>query len=176
MKKIKTKRAVIAIILIIAVIVVANFLVRETGIIDFKLFNSVTLFSYFGVLIGFALTIYTFGLSMVSDIKKELKENKEFSEKKVEDMLCKLSNGFDEIKEDIWIIFWSLILILFFAVVKEINNPFGWHVEHFKIPQTANLTLFVVTTFSMYDIMKTLFNLAGIKLELIKRKRPAANN
>jgi hypothetical protein len=119
--------------------------------------------------------VYTFGLAMISDIKKDLMELDVFTETQKDDMLNRLTNGFKEIKGDIWIIFSSLILIIYFAVVKEIPNPFDWEVETYMIPQSANLTLFIVTTYAMYDIMRTLFNLSEIKLELLKKKKKASS-
>lgn len=173
----KTKRIIFETVFVLISFVVSNYLVRETSILNFKLIEPTNLFTYFGVLIGFALTVYTFGLAMISDIKKDLMELDVFTETQKDDMLNRLTNGFKEIKGDIWIIFSSLILIIYFAVVIEIPNPFGWKVEKYMIPQSSNLTLFIVTTYAMYDIMSTLFNLSEIKLELLKkRKNPAANN
>jgi len=168
--KVKNKRILYAIGFIIIAFIISNLLVTKTSILNFKILDPTNLFTYFGVLIGFALTVYTFGLAMISDIKKDLLSLNDFSEEQKALMLKKLVDGFQEIKEDIWLIFSSLILIIYFAVVKEIPNPFSWEVEKYMIPQSANLTLFIVTTYSMFDIMRTLFNLSEIKLELLKKK------
>jgi hypothetical protein len=167
--KMKYGRKFLTGFLIIIIAIGSNLLVRKTDIGDLKLFETVSLFAYFGVLIGFALTIYTFGLSMVTDIKKELRSNTNFSEEKIEELLIKLANGFAEIKGDIWLIFWSIILILVFSVANIIENPFGWDLKEWEIPQTASVSLFIISTYSMYDIMKTLFNLSEIKLLLLKK-------
>ena len=171
----KIYRIIFASVFVLISFVVSNYLVRETSILNFKLIEPTNLFTYFGVLIGFALTVYTFGLAMISDIKKDLMELDVFTEIQKDDMLYRLTNGFKEIKGDIWIIFSSLIFIIYFAVVKEIPNPFGWRVQEYMIPQSANLTLFIVTTYAMYDIMRTLFNLSEIKLELLKKKKKASS-
>jgi hypothetical protein len=133
------------------------------------MFNFVNLFTYFGVLIGFSLTIYTFGLSMVTDIKSNIQKLEKLSEDKKDKMLISLLNGFSEIKEDIWLIFYSIIGVIYFGVAKEIINPFGWEVEKFMIPETINITLFITTTIAMFDIMRTLFNLSEINLALIRK-------
>ncbi len=78
-------------------------------------------------------------------------------------------SGFTEIKQDIWLIFYAIILVIIFAIANEIVNPFGWEVEQYKIPETAFLSLFVLSTFAIFDIMRTLFNLSEINLELIKK-------
>lgn len=169
--RVKTKRIIFASIFVLISFAISNYLVRQTSILNFKLIESTNLFTYFGVLIGFALTVYTFGLAMISDIKKDLMALDDFTEIQKNEMLNRLTNGFKEIKDDIWIIFSSLIMIIYFAVVVEIPNPFGWEVEGYMIPQSSNLTLFIVATYAMFDIMRTLFNLSEIKLELLKRKK-----
>jgi hypothetical protein len=175
--RVKTKRIIFAAVFVVISFALSNYLVRQTSILNFKLIEPTNLFTYFGVLIGFALTVYTFGLAMISDIKKDLMELDDFTKAQKNDMLNRLTSGFKEIKGDIWTIFSSLILIIYFAVVIEIPNPFGWEVEIFMIPQSSNLTLFIVTTYAMYDIMRTLFNLSEIKLELLKKnKKPAAED
>ena len=64
--------------------------------------------------------------------------------------------------------------ILSFAIAKEIPNPFNWQVEKYKLPDTANLTLFATTTIAMWDIMQTLFNLSEINLELNKDEKASS--
>jgi hypothetical protein len=60
------------------------------------------------------------------------------------------------------------LIVIGFAIAREIVNPFGWEVEYLKLPETVNLTLFITTTIAMWDIMQTLFNLASINMELNK--------
>jgi hypothetical protein len=166
------KRIAIVACEIIAIGVGSNALVRLTSTAAFSVFDSTNLFTYFGVLIGFALTIYTFGLSMVSDIRTRIEAIENFtSEVKIE-MDSKLVSGFHEIKGDIWLIFYSIIAVISFAILKGIQNPFGWNVVYLKIPETINVTLFVTSTHAMWDIMRTLFNLSEINLELNRLKKP----
>lgn len=163
-----TKRR-LKLLLILAVIAIAsNLLVMVTSVSNFEIFQTVNLFTYFGVLIGFALTIYTFGLSMVSDIKTKISSQEKISDDQKNEIYSKLISGFNEIKEDIWIIFYSILIIITVAVLKEIPNPFEWEFEIYNFPATANLTLFITTTIAMWDIIQTLFNLSEINLELIK--------
>lgn len=168
MRKTKIYRMAITIIIVSAVSIISNLLVNATPISTFSIFETTSLFTYFGVLIGFALTIYTFGLSMVSDIKHKIEMLDKLNPKEKTDMYDKLVCGFTEIKEDIWLIFYSILVIICFAIAKEVPNPFGWNVSQYKLPETANLTLFITTTIAMSDIMRTLFNLSEINLELNK--------
>lgn len=164
------KRILLSLLVIVLLAIVSNIIVRNSNIAKFSMFETSNLFTYFGVLIGFSLTVYTFGLSMVSDIKTKINEHEKLNTKQKDKMLNSLISGFVQIKEDIWLIFYSIILIVVFGFLKEIPNPFGWEVDKFKIPETINLTLFITTTISMWDIMKTLFNLGEINLELNKNQ------
>lgn len=161
-----------AMLLVSAIAIFSNYLVRTTPVSSFAIFDTANLFTYFGVLIGFALTIYTFGLSMVSDIKSKIDAHKKLNEEQKKTMYLSLVSGFSEIKEDIWLIFYSILIVIGFAIAKDIPNPFGWQVEKYSFPETANLTLFVTTTIAMWDIMQTLFNLSEINLELNKENTP----
>ena len=165
-QKMTTKRYIIIFLLFTAIIIASNLLARNTNVCNFSLFETTNLFTYFGVLIGFALTIYTFGISMVDSIKQKVDNHTVLNNQQKTEIYERLVNGFGQIKGDIWFIFYSIILVIIFSVLKEIVNPFGWNVENLKIPETANLTLFVTSTIAMCDIMQTLFNLSEINFEL----------
>lgn len=81
-KRNKNKRFLITTLIIIIIGIVSHILATKTQVAELPIFNSLSLFTYFGVLIGFALTIYTFGLSMVVDIKKNISLMTELNEEK----------------------------------------------------------------------------------------------
>lgn len=162
------KRYILVFLFIAIISVVSNFIARTTTICSYSLFESSSLFTYFGVLIGFALTIYTFGLSMVDGIKQKVDNHLSLTQTQKTEIYQNLVNGFDQIKSNIWFIFYSILFVIAFSIAKEITNPFGWEIESWKIPETGNLTLFLTTTVAMWDIMKTLFNLSEINFELNK--------
>lgn len=170
-KRKKIKRFFLAALAIGVIGLISNVLVRATPVASFSIFDTTNLFTYFGVLIGFALTIYTFGLSMVTDIKQKIEAVDKLSEGQKIKMYDNLVSGFNEIKGDIWLIFYSIIIVIGFAIAKEVPNPFGWSVEYLKLPETTNTTLFITTTIAMWDIMRTLFNLSEINLELNRSKK-----
>lgn len=173
MKK-KVKRQIISFLIIGIIGIISNFLVRDTIVSTFSIFDTTNLFTYFGVLIGFALTIYTFGLSMVTDITNKIDANTKFTKDQKSKIYESLIEGFNQIKNDIWLIFYSILIVISFSIAKEITNPFILNVETMKIPETVNLTLFITTTISMWDIMQTLFNLSEINLELHKKEKTSS--
>lgn len=166
----KIKRYIIPIIVVFTTFVSSYFLIQNSEIELLTIFDTLSLFTYFGVLIGFAITIYTFGLSMIAEIKKNIDKINGLTESDKKTMFRNLRNGFRQIKQDIWLIFIGIILVIIFSVLKDITNPFGWKIEKYQIPETVNLSLFILSTIAMYDIMKTMFNLSEINMELIKNE------
>jgi hypothetical protein len=166
----KIKRNIIPTIVVLATFISSFFLIQNSEIELLTIFDTLSLFTYFGVLIGFAITIYTFGLSMIAEIKKNIDKISGLTELDKKAMFRNLRNGFSQIKQDIWLIFIGIILVIIFSVLKDITNPFGWKVEKYQIPETVNLSLFILSTIAMYDIMKTMFNLSEINMELIKNE------
>ena len=79
-KKNRYMRIIIPIIIAVAVTIVSSFIIKNSDIELLSIFKPVSLFTYFGVLIGFSLTIYTFSLSMVSDIKNNISTLKDKTE------------------------------------------------------------------------------------------------
>jgi hypothetical protein len=163
----KTKKNYL-ILIILGSLIISNCLVEKFDFQSLTIFSPASLFTYFGVLIGFSITIYTFGLSLVSNIKDKIITNSKLNQTEKNKIQKNLFTGFTEIKDDIWIIFIALISVIIFSIAKLIENPFDFDVEKYKIPETINLTLFIITSIAMWDIIKTLFNLAEINFELNK--------
>lgn len=165
----KSNKRLIWVFMVITIIfLISHLLVRFINFSESELLNPNNLFTYFGVLLGFAITVYTFGSSMVSDIIIKTFESTRLSEAKKYKIQEDLFSAFKEIKEDIWIIFISLTIVIVFAILNEISNPFLTNVEEFKIPETFSLALFILSTYSMWDLIKTLFNIAEINFILSK--------
>lgn len=166
----RIKRNIIPLIIVVITIIASHFLVKYTEVELLSIFDTFSLFTYFGVLIGFSITIYTFGLSMIGDIKKNIDRINKITQEEKKEMFRGLINGFAQIKQDIWLIFIGILIIIIFSILKNIVNPFGIEVEKYQIPETVNLSLFILSTIAMYDIMKTMFNLSEINMELIKNE------
>lgn len=157
-----------------SLLILAILLVHFSPIEDLPIFETGSLFTYLGVLMGFALTIYTFGIAIATNIRAGIiaafKNDKEKSDRLYNDLL----GAFRDLKEDIWSIFISILLIVFFGILKEIPNPFGLNPESMKIPEIAKIFLFGVSTLSIWDLTKTLFVLAEIQLNLPPSPPPSS--
>lgn len=165
----KNNRNIYSTTIFTIVFIFSNYLIRSSSAAITNIFTTLTVFTYFGVLIGFSLTIYTFGFSMILDIKNKIDRLKNLSNQKKEELFLGLTNGFKHIRDNIWLIFYSILTVIIFGILKEVKNPFGWQIQEIKIPETINLTLFITTTVCMKDIIGTLFNLSEIAIELTKK-------
>lgn len=143
-------------------ILVSVLLVNFTGITEETFFDTNNQITYLGVLIGFALTLYTFGLSVLKDIYEIIES---ISFKKIENkqlIFQELKNTFNEIKSDIILIFTCIVSLFINSILQNTPNPLGLDVEFLKIPEIISISVFILSTLSLLDIMKALFNLSNL--------------
>lgn len=140
----------------------SGILVHLTGITQESFFDINNQITYLGILIGFALTLYTFGLSVLKDIY-EIIEAINF--KKIENkqsIFQELKNTFNEMKSDIIVIFSCIVSLFVNSILKTTSNPIGLNVEFLRIPEIISISVFILSTLSLLDIMKALFNLSNL--------------
>ncbi|SDH62043.1 hypothetical protein SAMN05421846_101338 [Chryseobacterium taeanense] len=140
----------------------AVILVKFTGVISDEIYETNNLLTYSGVLIGFGLTLYTFGLSILKDIYEVIDK---ISFKKIENkelIIKELKAAFKEIRNDIVVMFFAIIAIFISTIISNTINPFEWDVEYLKIPEILKMSVFLYTTFALADIMKSLFDLSKL--------------
>ncbi len=151
-------------------IIASSLLVYHTDAEKIALFEPVGLFTYVGVLLGFAITIYKFTLSLVDNIKESIQKLTELNDETKEQLIAQLMRGFKEMKENIMLLFVGLVVITIFAMLALIENPYMNDVSRFQIPEIALLSTFFFCTYSIYDLMRTLFNISEVKLILVQAK------
>lgn len=153
------------ILILLGHILLCFFLVKFTNICEQDFFDLNNQITYLGVLLGFALTLYTFGLSTLKDVYDSInKLNFKDIKKKIE-VVDLIKAVFKEIQDDVTIIFWAIVSVFINNVAENTVNPFGWDVENLKIPDFISLVIFSLSTHAIYDIMKSLFNLSELIFE-----------
>lgn len=143
-------------------LILATTLVLKTDAISDEIFETNNLLTYSGVLIGFGLTLYTFGLSILKDIYEIIDK---INFKKIENketIILELMKTFEEIRNDIVVMFFSIITIFISIILANTVNPFGWNVEYLKFPEILRMSVFIYTTLALADIMKALFDLSKL--------------
>lgn len=167
----KIRKFIKLLLVTVVIIMLASVLVYYTDAESFSLFDPLGLFTYVGVLLGFAITIYTFTLSLVDNIKDGIHriENKSNADK--EKMINAMINGFEEMKDNIMLLFLGLVTIVIFALLKLIPNPYFPNVSKYQIPDIALLATFFFCMCLMFDLIRALFNLSETKLFLMGMKQ-----
>ena len=150
------------IVYFIGCIVLSILLVHLTGIMEEQFFQINNQITYLGVLVGFALTLYTFGLSILKDIYEAIEKISFTKIENKEEVYQSLRNAFNEIRSDIFLIFICIIFLFINSIIANTVNPFNWDVEHFKIPEIMNVSVFLLSSFALLDIMKALFGLSKL--------------
>lgn len=143
-------------------LILATTLVLKTDAISDEIFETNNLLTYSGVLIGFGLTLYTFGLSILKDIYEIIDKINFKKIKNKETIILELKKTFEEIRSDIVVMFFSIITIFISIILANTVNPFGWDVEYLKIPEILRMSVFIYTTLALADIMKALFDLSKL--------------
>jgi len=119
------------------------------------------LFAYFGILLGFAVTLYTFVVSQYQNIKDIIRDVSD--EKKRDQKRALFFNVCEEIKDDLSLIFWLFIVAALFNIIPQ-KAISAVYVEHVK--DALIFTLFILSLFAIWDLVQVTFKVSdqvGIK-------------
>ena len=158
---------------ILFVLVVSLYVVNNYDVSNIKIVDNEFILTYLGIFLGFAITIYTFGVSMLENIKININQKEDLDPKTKAKFFRKLLNGFKELKIDIWLIFYCFLAVVIFSISKFIPViSFLESVEiidgyPFKIRESINLTIFILSLWAIFDLMKALFSVSEITFQLI---------
>ena len=169
--KISAKNIWQIILVMIISLLISLFLTREIKLLDVDV-----LITYIGILIGFSITIYTFGLSFLSPIKTEIAKSKIIKEEDKQPTFDGLVNGFEELKEDVWIISYCLIGIILVMVVNGCGYNYVRAINILCLPCKTVFNLlvfskvffFCLATRAYLDLVKSLLTVSSIIIETSK--------
>jgi hypothetical protein len=150
---------------------------------EIKILQEDFLFTYLGVFLGFALTIYTFGISMLESIKTAIDNADEqiISENKKKKFFNSILSGFNELKDNILFITFSFLSIVVLALLKNIKYPdklqlFLDKIKPYHLLETIYLSIFLISILIIFDLLYSMFNISEILLEIIRKKINKTNN
>ncbi len=119
------------------------------------------LFTFLGVFIGFALTLYTYITSMFEKMKDLIKEKYKGNQDQIDKRLAELPKLHTEIKDNIMYLFYVLIVVVLFSVGDKMLITLSTHWEEFKfIPKSILLTIFLLSIVSLKDLIVTSFTIS----------------
>ena len=160
-------------ILLILIVAFYISLFSKTGV---KLFDADILIAYIGILIGFAITIYTFSLSLIPQIKDLMVRDKKITTEKREKYIKGLLVGFQELKEDVKLISYCLYASIVVVMCQGINLNYTHAIKiqdngfalTFDLISFFKISFFLLATRSFIDLINSLLTMSGIYTELIK--------
>lgn len=147
---------------IIVVIFIFSFIIIRTEYITYDFFiDKEFLFTFLGVFVGFALTLYTYITSMFEKIKGLIKERCINDQEKLNAKLKLLPELHGEIKDNIKLLIYSLIVVVIVSISDKIFNILTkkWDV----IPELLNallLSIFILSILSLWDLVQTSFKIS----------------
>lgn len=121
------------------------------------------LFTFLGVFIGFALTLYTYLTSMFENMKKIIKQKYANNIPVRDDKLNQLPLLHQEIKDNILFLIYALIFVVTIAIFDKKIDAIDLCSFYFNAPDIKNgflLTLFVLSVYALYDLVVTSFKIS----------------
>ena len=117
-----------------------------------KINDNEFLFQFIGILLGFAITIFQFIISMVEKIKENHKVEVNGDVDKVNRFQTKIDRLYKELKENITFIFASLIIISVLFV--PMNLPC-------LVEKSVHVAIFLLNLYAIYDLVAVSFSVSN---------------
>ena len=152
----KRSKDYIQLLAIAAVIFGAAYAIKSYLHLDYGDFGDPKfLFNYLGVVLGFGLTLYTFIVSQYGMVEQRIKELNQ--SEKVEAKKTEFREVCAEVKDDVWVIFIILLLVILSSIVPE---EYSKRPMIDKIISVTNVTFFVLSILAIKDLIQVSFKLA----------------
>lgn len=170
----KNKRNFIKFLLTIIILILAIGLNNYLDLRNLILLDLEFLFTYLGVFIGFAITIYTYGISILNSIETQINSirKKNSSEIKKANFYKSIKSGFEELKNGIIILIYSFLFLIFSTIILEIQICYLTLNHIFpKISLNINLTILILSLVILRDLILSMFSISEISLYLLNQKK-----
>ena len=153
------------------VIILACLTISHIVFVSYKgkdILSAKELVEYYGLFLGFGLTIYTFIISIFDNIIKRIDSNKKIQTK--EKIVNGLFNGIRHLKQDVIGIF---IVFVIEIVLLILENNLSDYVDCYI---TFKYALFLYSITILFDICRVLFGIADVSLSLLKNRKHEEEN
>lgn len=156
-------------IFIILITLLLSYYVVLSGAVSYQYFIKTDfLFTFLGVFIGFALTLYTYLTSMFENMKKIIKTKHAQDIKVRDEKLDLLPLLHTEIKENIIFLIYALVLVVLVAVLHKPIMSIDLSRFNIKILDITNalmLTVFFLSVLSLIDLVRTSFTISDFVIK-----------
>lgn len=142
-----------------------SYFIVDSKIIDYKVFVGVEfLFTFIGVLVGFALTLFTHVVGLIDKLKTKYSTISEPTEK--ETKINRLDKIYGEMKDDINFLFLALVLVVVVSLAAGLVKFYGADLrpsifECLQILKSSFiLSIFILCIFAIKDLISISFKLS----------------
>ena len=164
-------------LLIVVIVFTCCFCIIWEYKVDLKdIIGNQFLISYLGVLLGFALTLFTFIIAMVEKISEKLMKDNELTIQEKTTKQIMINSTLEEVKDDIKFVFISLLICCFLAIIESFDIPyidFSAYRDYFtkiSVINSLKLTIFLLSFYAIYDIMMVSFIISELTSMIIPKK------
>lgn len=165
MKKNKTSQLLIIILFSIGFIL-SVVLVKHVNINTNQIADNSFLFTFLGIFLGFALTIFTFIVSMVDKIKDAIQSDKSKNDEQKENSQNNIISFYSEIKDDIFLIFYFFVIVIFISLFENVNIPYisfnGLWISKVQFIISIKLEIFLFSLYAIYDLTSSAFKISEV--------------
>lgn len=153
-------------ILLILIFLSISYYVVLNNVVSYEDFTKTDfLFTFLGVFIGFALTLYTYLTSMFENMKKIIRTkyvNDVITRDSKLDLLPKLHN---EIKDNIVFLIYVLVIVVLIAVLDKSIMKIEFYncclnIKMIDVKNSILLTIFSLSILALVDLVRTSFTIS----------------
>ena len=138
---------------------IVSFVIVKQEYVSYDYFiKTEFLFTFLGVFIGFAITLYTYITSMFEKMRDLIREKYKDEPLEIERRLKELPKLHAEIKDNIMYLFYALLLVVIISVGDKILIELNESWDEVKnIIEALLLTVFLLSILSLRDLIVTSF-------------------
>ena len=152
-------------VLFLGLFMICLFLIKYSKINASYVSDNSFLFNYLGIVLGFALTIFTFIVSMVDKIKDGIENDNSKTDEQKKSAQNNILQIYSELKDNIYLIFVFFIVVSLFALFDRVDIPFVSIGEKFivnkqQIINAVKLEIFGLSLYAIYDLCSSSFKIS----------------
>ena len=146
-------------IIYIVFFLIVSFLIVRFDLVSYDYFvKTEFLFTFLGVFIGFALTLYTYITSMFEKMQDIIRIKYKDNPDELKSRISELPNLHTEIKDNIMYLFYVLIIVVILSVGDKMLLKLNCFWSEFQyIPKAILLTIFILSIVALKDLIVTSF-------------------
>lgn len=163
----KMKAKIIIAFVFVSLFIFSLILIKHTQINIALFVDNSFLFTYLGIFLGFAITIFTFIVSMIEKIRDRIEINPHKTDEEKGKIEKDIINLYKEIKQNIMLIFYSFLTVILIALIGSIDLPFisispKLGLTKHDIFCAIKLEILFLSLYSIYDLTTSSFTVSNL--------------